>query len=409
MTPYTVEPGVLEAPESEHSVLGPSSSERWIECPASVRATKGIVDEGSPFAIEGTAAHAVAEACEANGVRAEHYLGWTVRVRRGDKHTDVECGQEMVDGVQVFLDYVDEFPGESLNESRVDYPFVIEGGFGTMDRAKIEPDGKRVHVFDLKYGKGVPVDATDNPQLKLYAIGMDHTFGWMSEETEEYVVHVVQPRLDSISSWAIRREELLQWGAEVAAKQARKAVDGVPEFKAGSWCTFCKIKSTCMVRASSVFSEIVGDFANLDEAVTEVETLGPAFALTADQAARILHVLPQIKSWCSDLEEFAVAEIAQGRAVGDWKLVEGRASRKWALPEAEVAEVLKAAGVPDDQVWTREIVSVAQAEKIKMLGKKHSVFKDHVVKTKGKPTLAPGSDKRASISVDAATEFDSLD
>lgn len=206
-----------------------------------------------------------------------------------------------------------------------------------------------------------------------------------------------------------RREELLQWGAEVAAKQARKAVDGVPEFKAGSWCTFCKIKSTCMVRASSVFSEIVGDFANLDEAVTEVETLGPAFALTADQAARILHVLPQIKSWCSDLEEFAVAEIAQGRAVGDWKLVEGRASRKWALPEAEVAEVLKAAGVPDDQVWTREIVSVAQAEKIKMLGKKHSVFKDHVVKTKGKPTLAPGSDKRASISVDAATEFDSLD
>ena len=409
MTPYTVEPGVLEAPESEHSRLGPSSAERWIECPASVRATANYPDEGSSFAIEGTAAHAVAEACEHNGVPASHYLGWTVRVRRGSEHTDVECGQEMVDGVQVFLDYVNEFPGESLNESRVDYPFIIEGGFGTMDRAKIEPDGKRIHVFDLKYGKGVPVDATDNPQLKLYAIGMDHTFGWMSEETEQYVVHVVQPRLDSISSWAVSREELLRWGNEVAAKQARKAVEGGGEFKAGSWCQFCKIKSTCMVRASSVFSEIVGDFANLDEALTEVETLGPAFALTHDQAARILHVLPQIKSWCSDLEEFAVAEIAQGRAVGDWKLVEGRASRKWALPDTEVAAVLTAAGVPDDQVWTREVVSVAQAEKLKMLGKKHSVFKEHVVKTKGTPTLAPGSDKRASISVDAAAEFDSLD
>ena len=261
MTPYSVEPGVLEAPESEHSRLGPSSAERWIECPASVRATAGIADEGSSFAIEGTAAHAVAEACEANGVRGEHYLGWTVRVRRGDKHTDVECGQEMVDGVNMFLEYVDEFPGESLNESRVDYPLIIEGGFGTMDRAKIEPDGKRVHVFDLKYGKGVPVDATDNPQLKLYALGMDHTFGWMSEETEQYVVHVVQPRLDNISSWAVSREELLQWGGEVAARQARKAVDGNGEFKAGKWCTFCKIKATCMVRASSVFSEVVGDFA----------------------------------------------------------------------------------------------------------------------------------------------------
>lgn len=409
MTPYSVEPGVLVAPESEHSRLGPSGAERWIECPASVYATVGIADEGSSFAIEGTAAHAVAESCEANGVPASHYLGWTIRVRRGDKHTDVECDQEMVDGVQTFLDYVDEFPGESLNESRVDYSSVVEGGFGTMDRAKIEPSGKRVHVFDLKYGKGVPVDATDNPQLKLYGIGMDETFGWMAEDVEEYVLHVVQPRLNSISSWVIHRDELLRWGQEVAAPQARKALDGVPEYKAGSWCTFCKIRATCMVRASSVFKEVVGDFADLDAALTEVETLGPAFALTHDQAARILHVLPQIKSWCSDLEEFAVAEIAQGRAVGDWKLVEGRASRKWALPETEVAAVLAAAGVPDDSIWTREIVSVAQAEKIKMLGKKHSIFKEHVVKTPGKPTLAPGSDKRASIAVDAAAEFDSLD
>jgi hypothetical protein len=409
MTAFSVEPRVLEAPESEHSVLGPSSSERWIECPASVRATAGIVDKGSSFAIEGTAAHAVAEACDHEGVRAEHYLGWTVRVRRGAEHTDVECDQEMVDGVNAFLDYVDEFAGDSLCEARVHYDSIVEGGFGTMDRGKIEPGGKRVHLFDLKYGKGVPVDATDNPQLKLYALGTDETMGWMLEDVEQYVLHVVQPRLDSISSWAISREDLYRWRDEVAKPQARKAVDGSAEFKAGSWCTFCKIRATCMVRANSVFSEIVGDFANLDEAVTEVETLGPAFALTPDQASRILHVLPQIKSWCSDLEEFALAELMQGRSVGDWKLVEGRSSRKWSLPEPELAAMLAEAGVPETDIWKRELVSVAQAEKIKMLGKKHNIFKDYVVKTRGKPTLAPGSDKRASISVDAATEFENLD
>ncbi len=40
--------------------------------------------------------------------------------------------------------------------------------------------------------------------------------------------------------------------------------------------------------------------------------------------------------------------------------------------------------------------------------KKHPVFKDYVVKTRGKPTLAPGDDKRPSLSVDAAAEFDDL-
>lgn len=406
MTPPTAEPRVLEAPESEHSVLGPSSSERWIECPASVRATAGIVDRGSSFAIEGTAAHAVAEACDHEGVRAEHYLGWTVRVRRGSEHTDVECDQEMVDGVQTFLDYVDEFPGESLNESRVDYSAIVRGGFGTMDRAKIEPDGKRVHVFDLKYGKGVPVDATDNPQLKLYALGMDETFSWMAPDVEQYVAHVVQPRLDSISSWAVSRDELIWWGAEVAAPQARKALDGSAEFKAGSWCTFCKIRATCMVKASYVIEAVTGEFDNLDAAIDREPVL--TAVLSNDQVARILPKLSGIESWCKALKAHAMGEIAAGRAVGDWKVVEGRSNRAWGADPATVRAAVVAAGVDPEVLYApAEMLSPAQAEA--KLGKKKVILKPLISKPKGKATLAPGSDPRSSMTIDPNEEFDNLE
>jgi len=44
-----------------HARLSPSSGERWMTCPGSVKLTEGIEDKGSSYAAEGTAAHEMAE------------------------------------------------------------------------------------------------------------------------------------------------------------------------------------------------------------------------------------------------------------------------------------------------------------------------------------------------------------
>lgn len=356
----------------------------------------------SPYALEGTAAHAVAEACEKLGVRAEHFFEWTVRVGKDGAVTDIVCDQEMVDGVNAFLDYVDDLPGESLAEDIVHYDEWVPEGFGTLDRANL--DGRTAHIVDFKYGKGVQVYATDNEQLKLYALGLIESYGWMYPDLQEFVLHIHQPRLDHVDRWSIERADLLKWAEEVVAPAALRASGANAEFKAGGWCQFCKLKATCRIRAESVFTTVVGEFEDLDAAAAASPS--PIATLSNDQLAIILANIDNVVRWCSDIKSHAAAELAGGRTVGDWKLVEGRSSRGW-KDEVETAEALATAGVKKADLYTYKLIGVPAAEKI--LGKKHEVFKTLVVKPKGNPTLAPASDKRSALSPAALAEFEDLD
>ena len=393
---------VLLVTDGAHSPLGPSSSERWLQCPGSVQATAGMPSTSSSYAIEGTAAHGVAEECEKLGVRAEHFFEWTVRVQKEGDSTDVTCDQEMVDGVNAFLDYVDDLPGLSFSEATVRYEDWVPEGFGTMDRAKV--DGETSHIIDFKYGKGVQVYATDNSQLKLYALGFLQDYDWLFGDLDTFVLHINQPRLDHADQWPISVADLLDWGFKVVRPGALEARSPSARFKAGDWCRFCKLRSTCRVRAESVFATVVGEFDDLDAAARVAPA--PAATLSNDQIAVILENLDNVVKWCADIKAHAVAELGHGRAVGGYKLVEGRSSRTWA-DEVKTAEALVKAGVKKADLYTYKLIGVPAAEKI--LGKKNEVLKSLVVKPPGTPTLAPASDKRLAMKLDASVEFENLE
>lgn len=228
-------------PSGAHSVLGPSSAERWLNCPGSVL-LPGEAPQ-SEYAAEGTAAHTLSEWVR-NGRPLSEFKGKLLKV--GDY--EFKVGKNMMDSVQTFVDEVNaEGPGPALTEERVNYEEIVEGGFGTMDHARLR-DGW-CSVKDFKHGKGVVVGAKENSQLMLYALGVWFKYKWVYE-FDQFELSICQPRVKHFDAWEISLGRLLQWAYDVVRPGARRALMPDAELKAGSWCKFCKVKDTCSVRAA---------------------------------------------------------------------------------------------------------------------------------------------------------------
>ena len=407
---------VLQVEEGLHSNLGPSSADRWINCPGSVLLTKDLPDSPTRYAIEGTAAHTLSEWVRRDGKKAREYEGKIIRVSRGDLHSDVKVDEEMIDAVQEFVDRVGEQPGDELIEVRVDYSHYVPGGFGTLDSAKLN-DGT-CYITDFKYGQGVKKEAANNPQLLLYALGVYLDYGELYD-IKDFVLCISQPRLDHWDDWPITIEALLYWAENVARRGGHlAALPGAPT-KAGEWCQFCRIKATCKTRMESVFAAVTGDFHDLDSAVANTEALSTTVPLmTNEEVAKALTAWPWIEKWGAALKTYAMQQIREGHAVGDFKIVAGRSARSWAKEEKEIVAALTAAGVKKEKLYTKpELISPAQAEKI--IGKPAFAPASEktvagplatlVNKGTGKPTLAPGSDPRQPLTSDATEDFEELE
>ena len=218
-----------------HAKLSASGSARWLNCPGSVNAEKGVKEKSSFFAQEGTAAHALAEYCLVNHVSARSQLG---NIFEG-----FEVTSDMTDHVQNYVDYVLQFEGQHMYEVRVDFSPWVPEGFGTCD-AMIIGDSRKLRVIDLKYGKGIRVDAEDNTQAMLYGLGAYEDFGHIYD-IDSIVITIHQPRLDHVSEWEITVTDLLAWGEEVKSKAADCFKDDAPREPSEKACQWCKAKPTC--------------------------------------------------------------------------------------------------------------------------------------------------------------------
>lgn len=382
MTTWVVEP-------VEHSRLGPSSSERWINCPASVKATEAIPDEQSIYAAEGGAAHFIADRCFQYGHKAEQFIGDVIHV---GKHK-FGISHEFTDHVQEFLDWCAEVNADHFSETRVSYERWVKGGFGTVDRIAIQkvavPGKTFAWLRDLKFGTGVQVYAKENTQLMLYALGALEDFSWVYGDIDGFFLGIHQPRLDHKDEWFITTKDLLAW-AKATLYPAVNAVYAGKQFKAGDWCKFCKLRRDCAVRAETATKDIV--FADLD-----------AQSDTIIDKAKYAALLPLLKSWIADFEKGLVADLLAGKTVDGWKLVEGRSNRAWSNPDAVARRIS-----PDD-AFEKSLRSPAQLEKLLGKPKFAKILGDLVHKPPGKPVLAPAGDPRDSLDTTNIVDFKDLD
>ena len=362
----------------KHAYLSASASHRWLACPPSAKLCAQEEDRGSPYAQQGTDAH---ELCQ---YLVERALGYNVR----DPTEDLTYyDSEMREAAEGYCSFVMEQVAGAKElcrdplvcvEQTLDFSKWVEHGFGTGD-CVIIADGL-LHVIDFKYGVGVLVSATDNSQLKCYALGALDTFGDLYE-ISRIRLSIFQPRRENVDTFDLTKEELLKWADEVLAPAAKLAYEGEGEFHAGDHCQFCKVKANCRKRAEYAMELAKYDFA---EAPT----------LDEDEIAAILPQIDTLVSWAEDIKDYALQQALSGVRYPHYKLVEGRSNRKYTDEGAVAAVVLNAGYDP----YEKKLLGITAMTK--QLGKKRfeELLSGLVVKPQGKPVLVPDTDKRPEFS-----------
>lgn len=360
-----------------HALLSASSSDRWLHCPPSARLCESYDDKGSNYAAEGTDAHTLCEykLRKALGLNAEN-----------PTENLTYYNAEMEDCAAGYAAYILELVETAkqsctdpvvLIEQRLDFSRYVEGGFGTGD-CVIIADGT-LRVVDFKYGLGVLVEAENNPQMKLYALGALELYDGIYD-INEVSMTVYQPRRDNVSTHTIFKESLYQWAEEVLKPAAELAFAGDGSFLCGEWCCFCKAKNECRARADANLALAQYDFR-----------LPPL--LEDDEIESILARVDELVSWASDIKEYALQQAISGKEWIGWKLVEGRSNRRYINDEA-VAGAVSSAGFDP---YEHKVMGVTAMEKALGKAKFTELLGGLVEKPQGKPTLVPESDKRLEM------------
>ena len=371
---------------SRHAVLSASASHRWLHCLPSARLELEFENTGSEAAREGTAAH---ELCEHKLKRALH-----MRSKRPVSDYDSDEMEECTDAYTDFVMEQVEIARQSckdpivLIEQHLDFSCYVPDGFGTGDCIIISDD--RLHIIDFKYGMGVLVEAEENPQMKLYALGALQIYDALYD-INEVSMTIFQPRRENVSTWTIPVTELKEWAEEELRPKAEMAFEGQGEYVPGEWCTFCRAAVRCRARAEEKLR------------LAQTEFRKPPL-LTDTEIEEILSVLPDLTKWANEITAYATdAAVNHGKEWQGFKVVEGRSVRKY-RDEKKVAEAAKAAGYKD--IWRKSLITLTDMEKLMGKDTFREILGDLVFKPPGKPTLVPKSDKRPAINTtNAINEF----
>lgn len=387
---------------SAHATLGPSAAKRWLRCPASIRMSQKVTpQEDSPHAMEGTMAHDLAEIEASHRLLAEptspeEYRKATrtwmseFRGRYGDDQARLK---EMRTHVGTYLNLIDErlhrVKGSALLlEKRVQTG--VEGSWGTADTIIVS--GEHVEIIDLKYGKGVPVDAYENPQLKLYGVGALDTYGDVLGEVDTVYMTICQPRLDSISTYEMTPEALRAWRDGVVAPIAEQALGSDAPFNPSEEaCHWCPAAGICKPRAERSLQMDFGTDPDM---------------LTPGDLAEILPRLKEISEWCAAVKQSALERAySKGETIPGHKIVRSGGRRTF-QDDAIAIQTLIDHGYAPSEVATTKLKGVTVLEKL--LGKEEfaELLAPFTYKSEGSLSLVPLSDKRPEVTRQSSAAAD---
>ena len=399
-----------------HAKLSPSGAHRWMACPGSIVLEASYPDKSSVYADEGSAAHLLASWALRDRLDPSNYLGETIRVGKNSFVVDAD----MCDYVRSYTLLVREYAegGELLVEQAVpiDHLTGEHGATGTSDAIIMHAGARRLTVVDLKYGMGVRVDAEDNPQLMMYALGA-YEYASVLADFDEIVMVIHMPRLNHVSEHVISAQELREFAVEVrtAAGFVRLAesldltvgddMTG-PFFKPGEkQCRFCKAKADCPALRAEMAEVVANSSAATIDDFRDLVPVDVSDGFGDNYLSIAMSKVSLVEDWCKAVRAEVERRLFEGKDVPGYKLVQGkRGNRKWA-DEEDAAKALKAARLKDADMYKKMLISPTEAEKRLKGSPSHwAKVLAHVTQSEGKPSVAPATDKRPALAVSSVAD-----
>lgn len=393
--------------DKKHAVLSPSSSARWLTCPASVALSKGIPNESSSFAEEGTVAHSFAEQA-ALLVKDKAYDAGTLALMVND--------EEMRDAVAFYAETLADIASAEWAFFEVESGLSLdaitgeENSNGTADCLIVT--GSTLHVIDFKYGRGVKVEAERNTQLAIYALAAMDYYA-MFQEIERVVMHIVQPRLNHYAKWEVTAQQLVYFRnavaerAELALKlyEEPSLVEDEHFDPNCSVCQFCLAKSKCPKLTAHTAATIVGAFPTLAEQESVGDALSRVLVVPSDPAnlAKAYGAIDALELWIKMVRDTMHRRLNEGQKIEGYKLVAGRpGNRRW-KDEKEAEALMKKMRVREPEMYERKLISPTKAEKLvkaEAIGPRQwKQLEELIERPEGKPAVAIESDPRPAITL----------
>ena len=353
--------------QGTHLTFGGSSAHRWLGCPGSAKLCATLPPQvENEHMKEGTRAHALLElAVRERRSSVLEFQGVSL------SGSWPEFTDELVEAVQVALDHVngvlDRHPDAELWVERM---FQLgEDVGGTADVVIYVPSLKLLHVIDYKHGRGKYVNE-NTPQMKLYAACV--LFGLPELLVERVDATIIQPRCqvgEPIRTAVYGPSDLIAFSDEVDAAVAAAKSDNPPLVTGDEQCHWCPAAHVCPALAATLPATAHDVTAWADNTVVAdsvVVTLAPPEAMRHDPAklATTLSALPLIQSWIDAVEDQAYALAMAGTELPGFKLVPKVARRKFTDKDEAKKWFANNTLLDEDEFAPRELLSVAQAEKL---------------------------------------------
>lgn len=412
--------------EAAHSLLSPSKRHRWGVCPGSVREEAKYPEPAeNPAAIDGTRTHALLEELIAKRPTGQLPLRMpeqAIDLVREDEYGSYTIDAGRVERLNVAIDYIRAIPGaeNAIAEQRV-FPDGLVGRADLHGTVDVQIPGKQIyHIIDYKDGMS-PVEAKDNPQLELYAAGV---LAGLAYTPKSFQLTVIQPKLATrgmpvVSTWNLPTAALYNKVDDIRRQAAATDDPNAPLIPGESQCKYCKAKGACPALASKVMNEVSVMFSAIETPSLDVAQQAAQKDPTTMPDAelrQLMEAAPLLRQLIEGVEAEVKRRLTSGLKVPGFKLVRGKGSRSWSIPEEDVVKKLKAMGAPTSAIYETKLVSPAKAEKMVWTDKEGNVKKlsdlqikrlcaEYVAVQAGAPVVAPESDTRAEVNPDVAGMF----